>query len=97
MSRRGKDGLIHPTRSGRAQGISVNTDPSDKFIQQYGGAFTRWLRAQRIGDNSVGPTWALRHFTEVSDELRGLSGLVGSSGASQLQQDSLNYEEGDFT
>ena len=34
------DGLIHPVGSnGKPQGLSLNIDPKDKFIQQYGGAF----------------------------------------------------------
>jgi filamentous hemagglutinin len=42
--RQGPDELIHPYRQGPqgqpiAQGLSVNIDPKDKFVQQYGGAF----------------------------------------------------------
>jgi hypothetical protein len=42
--RQGPDGLIHPYRAGPqgqpiAQGLSVNIDPKDKFVQQHGGAF----------------------------------------------------------
>jgi|GEM_PF-5870492 len=34
------DGLIHPLgRNGKPQGLSLNIDPNNKFIQQYGGAF----------------------------------------------------------
>ena len=34
------DGLIHPfAKNGKAQGLSLNLNPLDKFIQQYGGAF----------------------------------------------------------
>jgi len=34
------DGLIHPLdRSGKPQGLSVNLDPKERFIQKYGGAF----------------------------------------------------------
>jgi hypothetical protein len=36
----GLDGLINPIGSnGKPQGLSLNLDPKDKFIQQYGGAF----------------------------------------------------------
>ena len=34
------DGLIHPLgKNGKPQGISLNRDPLDSFIQKYGGAF----------------------------------------------------------
>jgi hypothetical protein len=34
------DGLIHPlSNSGKPQGLSLNLNPKDPFIQQYGGAF----------------------------------------------------------
>lgn len=34
------DGLIHPlAKNGKPQGLSLNLNPKDKFIQQYGGAF----------------------------------------------------------
>jgi hypothetical protein len=34
------DGLIHPlSNSGKPQGLSLNLDPKDPFIQKYGGAF----------------------------------------------------------
>jgi hypothetical protein len=34
------DGLIHPlAKSGKPQGLSLNIDPKNKFIQLYGGAF----------------------------------------------------------
>ncbi|ACS61306.1 hypothetical protein Rleg_6565 (plasmid) [Rhizobium leguminosarum bv. trifolii WSM1325] len=34
------DGLIHPlAKNGKAQGLSLNLDPKDLFIQKYGGAF----------------------------------------------------------
>ncbi|MGO7192871.1 RHS repeat-associated core domain-containing protein [Rhizobium brockwellii] len=34
------DGLIHPlAMNGKAQGLSLNLDPKDLFIQKYGGAF----------------------------------------------------------
>lgn len=34
------DGLIYPlSKNGKPQGLSLNLDPKDKFIQQYGGAF----------------------------------------------------------
>ena len=36
----GADGLIHPLgKNGKPQGLSLNVDPKNKFIQQYGGAF----------------------------------------------------------
>lgn len=35
-----KDGLIHPLGSnGKAQGLSLNLNPKDQFIQKYGGAY----------------------------------------------------------
>jgi filamentous hemagglutinin len=34
------DGLIHPnSANGKPQGLSLNLDPKDQFIQKYGGAF----------------------------------------------------------
>ena len=34
------DGLVHPlAKNGKPQGLSLNIDPKDNFIQQYGGAF----------------------------------------------------------
>jgi hypothetical protein len=34
------DGLIYPlAKNGKPQGLSLNIDPNNKFIQQYGGAF----------------------------------------------------------
>ena len=34
------DGLIHPSgKNGKPQGLSLNLDPRDPFIQKYGGAF----------------------------------------------------------
>jgi len=37
---KGKDGLIHPTgKGGKPQGISLNSDPNNLFIQKYGGAY----------------------------------------------------------
>jgi hypothetical protein len=34
------DGLIHPlAKNGKAQGLSININPKDLFIQKYGGAF----------------------------------------------------------
>jgi RHS repeat-associated protein len=34
------DGLIHPFgKNGKAQGLSLNLNPHDQFIQRYGGAF----------------------------------------------------------
>ncbi len=34
------DGLIHPTTTnGKPQGLSLNLNPNDPFIQKYGGAF----------------------------------------------------------
>ncbi|TXI76793.1 MAG: hypothetical protein E6Q43_01870 [Dokdonella sp.] len=34
------DGLIHPLgKNGKPQGLSLNVDPKDPFIQKYGGAF----------------------------------------------------------
>ncbi len=39
--RAGADGLIHPIgKNGKPQGLSLNVDPKDPFIQKYGGAFT---------------------------------------------------------
>jgi hypothetical protein len=38
--RAGADGLIHPLgKNGKPQGLSLNVDPRDPFIQKYGGAF----------------------------------------------------------
>ncbi len=34
------DGLIHPlAKNGKPQGLSLNINPLDPFIQKYGGAF----------------------------------------------------------
>lgn len=34
------DGLIHPMgKNGKPQGLSLNLDPNNAFIQKYGGAF----------------------------------------------------------
>jgi len=34
------DGLIHPLgNNGKAQGLSLNLNPKDPFVQKYGGAF----------------------------------------------------------
>jgi hypothetical protein len=34
------DGLIHPLgKNGKPQGLSLNIDPKNPFIQKYGGAF----------------------------------------------------------
>jgi len=34
------DGLIHPLgKNGKPQGLSLNLDPKDQWIQKYGGAF----------------------------------------------------------
>lgn len=34
------DGMIHPlSKNGKPQGLSLNLDPKDSFIQKYGGAF----------------------------------------------------------
>jgi hypothetical protein len=34
------DGLVHPIgKNGKPQGLSLNLDPQDPFIQKYGGAF----------------------------------------------------------
>jgi len=39
--KKGADGLVHPLgKNGKPQGLSLNIDPKDKFIQQYGGAFS---------------------------------------------------------
>jgi RHS repeat-associated protein len=39
--KKAKDGLIHPNcpNTGNPQGISINLDPKNKFVQQHGGAF----------------------------------------------------------
>ena len=33
------DGLIHPSRNGKPEGLSLNADPKDPFVQKFGGAF----------------------------------------------------------
>ena len=36
----GADGLINPlAKNGKPQGLSLNVDPKNPFIQKYGGAF----------------------------------------------------------
>jgi len=59
------DGLIHPIGSGgKAQGLSLNVNPLDTFIQKYGGAFPvnsvpdglQVLQSGKVGHFVISPT-----------------------------------------
>jgi hypothetical protein len=61
----GNDNLVHPFDiKGKPQGLSINSDPKDYYVQRYGGAFhvealptgLQVLQSGKVGHFVIAPT-----------------------------------------
>jgi RHS repeat-associated protein len=84
----GADGLISPlTKNGKPQGLSLNLDPKNQFIQKYGGAFPvenlpEGLQAVQSGGAGhfvISPSspMSFEHYQQLLNQVRlGLSNII---------------------